>query len=241
MIEIKQFSKSYGNKIAVQPMNLTIESGSICGFIGHNGAGKTTTLKAIVGILPFQSGEIFICGHSIQKDTIKAKQKLAYVPDNPDIYEFMTGIDYINFICNAYAVPQAMRERNLEKYATEFEIKDVLNDGIGSYSHGMKQKVVLTSALIHQPEVLILDEPFVGLDPKASSVLKNAMIERCAEGGCILYSTHVLEVAENLCHTLAMIKDGKLLLHKKTEDILQNGSLEQTFFHYYQEEEPCSD
>lgn len=240
MIEISNFRKLYGTKVAVEQLDFTVEKGTICGFIGHNGAGKTSTLKAIAGIHSFDQGEIRINGYSIVTETLEAKKSMAYVPDNPDVYGFMTGMEFIQFICDAYQVPQAKRQENISYYATAFEIQPVLHQAISSYSHGMKQKVVLTSALVHEPSVLVLDEPFVGLDPKASNELKGFMRKICEKGGCILYSTHVLEVAQHLCHDLAMIKDGKLVLHGKTAKILQQDSLETLFLEVQEGDSSCS-
>ncbi|MCH4886675.1 ABC transporter ATP-binding protein [Acidaminobacter sp. JC074] len=229
MIRISNFTKKYKDKIAVDGLNLSVEGGSICGFIGHNGAGKTTTLKALVGIHDFDEGEIYVGGHSIKTQTLQAKRIMAYIPDNPDIYDFMTGIDYLNFISDAYQVKQKLRKSLIDKYAGLFEISGVLNDPISSYSHGMKQKLVIISALVHSPQVLILDEPFVGLDPKASHTLKELMKDICDKGGAILFSTHVLEVAQNLCDTIAIIKNGSLLTSGTTHEVLQDKSLESLF------------
>ncbi len=229
MIKITNLTKKYKQKIAVDNLSLTVEKGTICGFIGHNGAGKTTTLKALMGLIEFDDGDITINGYSIKTDALKAKEIMAYIPDNPDIYDFMKGIDFLNFIADVYKIETNTRKTLIEKYAKQFEIHDALNDVISSYSHGMKQKLVIISALIHSPQVLILDEPFVGLDPKASHTLKSLMRQMCDNGGCILFSTHVLEVAQNLCDNIAIIKQGKLLVNGKTTDVVQNKSLEALF------------
>lgn len=238
MIKITNFSKSYGTKVAVKNLNFEVKKGEITGFIGHNGAGKSTTLKAIVGILPFQEGEITICNKSIVKDPIEAKKLIAYVPDNPDIYEFMTGMEYLNFVCDAYAMSQGEREKQIKAHSEEFEITSPLKDLISTYSHGTKQKLVLLSAFVHNPTILILDEPFVGLDPKASSILKLKMKELCQLGGCILYSTHVLEVAEQLCDNIVMLKKGKMVFQGKTQEILEDKSLETLYLEEENEDSP---
>ena len=230
MLEIKHFSKSYsGNKKAVDDLTLTIQAGDIYGFTGHNGAGKSTTIKAVAGILDFSEGEILIDGVSIQKDPISCKQKTAYIPDNPDVYEFMTGIKYLNFIADIFGVSKELRESRIRTYADAFEITANLGDPISSYSHGMKQKLVLISAFLHEPKLLILDEPFVGLDPKASLTLKNLMKELCARGGAIFFSTHVLEVAQKLCNKIAIIKQGKLVVSNDIDVVLGDSSLEDVF------------
>lgn len=230
MLSIRNFTKTYkGGKKAVDSLSLEIQSGDIYGFIGHNGAGKTTTIKAVAGILDFEEGEIFIDGKSVKKEPVACKQKLAYIPDNPDIYDYMTGIKYLNFICDMYGVDGGRREAEIKKYADMFEITGNLGDLISSYSHGMKQKLVLISAFIHQPKLLILDEPFVGLDPKASLTLKQLMHEKCAEGSAIFFSTHVLEVAQKLCNKIAIIKQGRLIVSGDIDDILGNHSLEDVF------------
>ena len=209
-------------------MSLTVKAGEIYGFVGHNGAGKSTTIKAIVGALGFDSGDILVDGKSIKNDPINAKQVLAYVPDNPDIYEHLTGIQYINFVCDIYGVNEDRNER-IEKYATEFQIKDNLGDLISSYSHGMKQKLVLISALVHQPKLLVLDEPFVGLDPIASFRIKEIMKELCKNGSSIFFSSHVLEVVEKLCDRVGIIKKGKLVVEGTIEEIAKDKSLEKLF------------
>lgn len=230
MLEIKNYTKIYkGGKVAVDHLNLTIEDGDIYGFIGHNGAGKTTTIKAVAGILDFDEGEILIDGKSIKTQPIQCKQSMAYIPDNPDIYEYLTGIKYLNFIADIYGVGRNERQERIKKYGDMFEITGNLGDLISSYSHGMKQKLVLISALIHQPKLLILDEPFVGLDPKASLTLKNLMKEVCREGSAIFFSTHVLEVAQKLCNKIAIIKNGHLVISGDMDTVLGDSSLEDVF------------
>lgn len=230
MLEIKNYTKIYkGNKVAVDHLNLTIEDGDIYGFIGHNGAGKTTTIKAVAGILDFEEGEILIDGKSIKAQPIECKREMAYIPDNPDIYEYLTGIKYLNFIGDIYQVGKREREERIKTYGDMFEITANLGDLISSYSHGMKQKLVLISALIHRPKLLILDEPFVGLDPKAALTLKNLMRELCQEGSAIFFSTHVLEVAQKLCNKIAIIKNGRLVISGDMETVLGDASLEDVF------------
>jgi len=230
MLEIKNFSKVYkGGKKAVDHFNLTVEAGDIYGFIGHNGAGKSTMIKAIAGVLDFEEGEIFIDGHSVQKSPLECKEIIAYIPDNPDLYEHLTGIQYLNFIADIFKVGKDEREERIRKYGELFEITSVLGDLISSYSHGMKQKLALISALIHKPKLLLLDEPFVGLDPKAALILKNTMHEICKEGSAIFFSTHVLDVAEKLCNKIAIIKGGKLIEAGATEILIKNQSLESLY------------
>ncbi|MBU1093768.1 MAG: ABC transporter ATP-binding protein [Firmicutes bacterium] len=230
MLEIKDVSKSYdGIKQACDHVSLTIEKGDLFGFIGHNGAGKTTLLKSIAGIINFDSGEILLDGFSIKKDPIEVKKLIAYIPDNPDIYESLTGIQYLEFIADVFKIDTDQRTREVDKYATMFEILDVLNNPISSYSHGMKQKLVIISALIHKPQLLLLDEPFVGLDPKASFLLKEVFQDMCSQGVSIFFSTHVLEVVEKLCNKVAIIKQGKVVAHGMTQDIIANESLENIF------------
>jgi len=230
MLVIKSFTKEYskGTK-AVDGLSIHVEKGDIYGFIGHNGAGKTTTLKAVAGIIDFNEGEIFVDGLSVQKNPVECKSKLAYIPDNPDLYEFMTGIKYLNFIADMFSIPSDIRAEKIKKYSTMFELEDNLSSLIGSYSHGMKQKLALISALIHDPKLLLLDEPFVGLDPKASHLLKETMKEMVANGASIFFSTHVLEVAEKLCTKIAIIKSGKLIESGATSDIIGKSSLEDIF------------
>ena len=211
MLRIENLTKTYGEKRAVDNLSLRIAPGEIYGFIGHNGAGKTTTLKAVVGILQFDKGEVFIKGESIRKNPLACKQKIAYIPDNPDLYEFMTGIKFLNFIADIFGVPEEKRQERIRKYADLFEMTENLAQPIASYSHGMKQKLAIISAWIHEPKLIIMDEPFVGLDPKAAHILKQMMREVCDEGGAIFFSTHVLEVAEKLCDKVAIIRNGQLI------------------------------
>lgn len=231
MLTIQNLTKHYkGSDKGVTGLDLEIEAGDIYGFIGHNGAGKTTTIKCITGIQDFDEGEIWIDGLSVKKDAMACKERTAYIPDNPDLYEYMTGIQYLNFISDIFRVSAAERRERIETYADAFEITSSLGDLISSYSHGMKQKLAILSALVHTPKLLILDEPFVGLDPKASLVLKDVMRNLCAEGGAIFFSTHVLEVAEKLCNKVAIIRDGRLVATGRMEDIVaEGGSLESTF------------
>ena len=230
MIEIKNVSKIYnGEKKAVDNISFTVNDGEIFAFIGHNGAGKTTTIKSIVGILDFEEGDILVNGISIKKFPIKCKKQMAYVPDNPDLYENMRAIDFINFVCDMYETSAEERKRNIEKYAKMFEIEDKLYDDISSFSHGMKQKVALIAALAHNPEVLIMDEPFVGLDPKAVYDMKEIMRNMCKEGKTIFFSTHILEVAEKLCNRVAIIKQGKIVKVGNMQEIKGDESLEQVF------------
>ena len=230
MLKINNFSKEYSKgKKAVDNISLTVNSGEIFGFIGHNGAGKTTTIKAIVGILEFSEGDIVIDNKSIKKSPIECKKVMAYIPDNPDLYEALTGIQYISFIADIYKVSKEQREELIKYYGDKFELTKYLGDLISSYSHGMKQKLAVISALIHKPKLLILDEPFVGLDPKAARALKEIMREICNEGSAIFFSTHVLEVAEKLCDKIAIIKQGKIVVVGDTEEVKGNSSLEDVF------------
>lgn len=230
MLEIKNVSKSYdGVKKACDQINLTIESGDLYGFVGHNGAGKTTLLKSIAGIISFDEGEILVNGKSIKTEPLEVKKDIAYIPDNPDIYETLTGIQYLQMIANVFGVSQNDRARKIDEYATLFELTQVLQQPISSYSHGMKQKLVIISALIHSPKLLLLDEPFVGLDPKASFQLKEIFKNMCAQGVSIFFSTHVLEVVEKLCNKVAIIKQGKIVAQGNTQDIILNQSLEDIF------------
>lgn len=230
MLEIKNFSKTYkGGKKAVDSLNLMVQAGEIYGFIGHNGAGKSTTIKAVAGVLEFEEGEILIEGKSIKKDPVACKKMMAYIPDNPDLYEHLTGIQYLNFIGDMYEVPAGIREERIRAYGDMLEITDDLGDLISSYSHGMKQKTALISALLHEPKLMILDEPFVGLDPKATLMLKNVMKEMCQKGSAIFFSTHVLDVAEKLCTKIAIIKDGKLVVAGDTDTLTRDESLESVF------------
>ena len=229
MLRIENLTKTYGEKRAVDNLSLHIAPGEIYGFIGHNGAGKTTTLKAVVGILQFDKGEVFIKGESIRKNPLACKQKIAYIPDNPDLYEFMTGIKFLNFIADIFGVPEEKRQERIRKYADLFEMTENLAQPIASYSHGMKQKLAIISAWIHEPKLIIMDEPFVGLDPKASHLLKGMMREVCDNGGAIFFSTHVLEVAEKLCDKIAIIKGGKLIRSGTVEEVKGDDSLEEVF------------
>lgn len=229
MLEIKNLTKRYGDKTVVENINLQIESGDIYGFIGHNGAGKTTTIKAITGIIPYDQGEIYINGKSIKEDPIGCKRNIAYIPDNPDLYEHLTAIQYLNFIADIFEVDSEVRYQRIKKYTELFEIEDKLGDLLSSYSHGMKQKIAIISALIHEPKLLILDEPFVGLDPKSSLTLKTVMKELCQRQSSIFFSTHVLEVAEKLCNKVAVIKEGKLITSGTMQDVKGDSSLENVF------------
>ena len=229
MLNIQHLTKAYGDKKAVDDLSLHIAPGEIYGFIGHNGAGKTTTLKSIVGILQFDSGEITIDGISIKADPLACKRKIAYIPDNPDLYEFMTGIQYLNFIADIFGVSANDRQRRIRKYADLFELTDDLAQSIAAYSHGMKQKLAIISAWIHEPRLVIMDEPFVGLDPKASHLLKSMMREKCDMGGAIFFSTHVLEVAEKLCDKVAIIKGGQLIRSGTMDEVKGDDSLEDVF------------
>lgn len=230
MIEIKNYTKVYNKtKKAVDNISLTIGDGEIFGFIGHNGAGKTTTIKSVVGILDFDEGEIFINGKSIKEEAIACKKEMAYIPDNPDIYESLTGIQFLNFVCDMYEVAKEVRMERIAKYSNIFEITSNLGDVISSYSHGMKQKLTIISALIHNPKVLVLDEPFVGLDPKAVFDLKEIMKEMCENGVSIFFSTHVLDVAEKLCTKVAIIGKGKILKVGTMDDVKGDSSLEDVF------------
>lgn len=229
MLKIEHLTKQYGDKKAVDDLSLTIRPGEIYGFIGHNGAGKTTTLKACCGILQYDSGEITVDGVSMKKDPITCKSKIAYIPDNPDLYEFMTGIRYLNFVADIFGVSGSARQNKIRSLADAFEISADLAQPISAYSHGMKQKLAIISALIHDPKLIIMDEPFVGLDPKASHLLKQLMREICQNGGAIFFSTHVLEVAEKLCDKIAIIKNGKLIQSGTVEEVKGNTSLEDVF------------
>ena len=236
MLEIKNYSKSYsGDKKAADNVSLTVERGDIYGFIGHNGAGKSTTIRAVVGVLDFTEGEIFINGHSVKTEPMECKKITAYIPDNPDLYENLTGIQYLNFVADVFGIGAQEREELIEKYADMFEITASLGDLISSYSHGMKQKVAIISALIHKPELLVLDEPFVGLDPKASFTLKQIMHEMCEQGCAIFFSTHVLDVAEKLCNKIAIIRQGKIVAAGSIDELTNGQSLEETFLEAYNE------
>ena len=229
MLKIEHLTVKYGDKTAVDDLSLHIQKGEIYGFIGHNGAGKTTTIKAATGILAFNDGEIYIDGVSMKNDPLSCKKLLAYIPDNPDLYEYMTGLQYLNFIADIFGVSSGVRKDRTEKYAAAFEIQNDLTSGINSYSHGMKQKLAIISAWIHEPKLILMDEPFVGLDPKAAHILKGMMRQMCDKGGAIFFSTHVLEVAEKLCDKVAIIKGGKLIRHGTMEEVKGDDSLEEVF------------
>lgn len=229
MLQIINYSKSYDTKKVVKNVNVNVEAGEIYGFIGHNGAGKTTTIKSIAGILDFEEGDILIDGKSIKKDPIACKQMMAYIPDNPELYDGLSGIKYLNFIADIYNVDTNRRMELIKKYSEAFELDKNLGDSISSYSHGMKQKLAIIAALIHEPKLLLLDEPFVGLDPKASHILKQTMREICDQGGCIFFSTHVLEVVEKLCDHVCIIKNGEIVKDGTVEEIVGDASLEDVF------------
>ena len=230
MLEIKHYSKSYGgDRKAADDVSLSVMGGDIYGFIGHNGAGKSTTIRAVVGVLDFTEGEIYIDGHSVKDDPMACKRITAYIPDNPDLYENLTGIQYLNFVADVFGISAAEREQSIRKYAGMFEITDDLGDLISAYSHGMKQKLAIISALIHKPKLLVLDEPFVGLDPKATFTLKEIMREMCQNGTAIFFSTHVLDVAEKLCNKVAIIKHGRIIASGTMEELTEGHSLEEAF------------
>ncbi len=229
MLRIEHLNKSYGEKKAVQDLSLHIRPGEIYGFIGHNGAGKTTTIKCCCGILQFEGGEIYVDGISLKDNPLACKEKIAYIPDNPDLYEFMTGIQFLNFVADIFAVSANDRQERIRRFADSFELTESLAQPISSYSHGMKQKLAIISALIHDPSLIIMDEPFVGLDPKASHLLKELMRQICDEGGAIFFSTHVLEVAEKLCDKVAIIKGGQLIKSGTMEEVKGDSSLENVF------------
>lgn len=229
MLKIEHLTKTYNDGKAVDDLSLHIKKGEIYGFIGHNGAGKTTTIKSCCGIQQFDSGEIYIDGTSIKEDSIACKQKIAYIPDNPDLYEFMTAIQYLNFVADIFGVSAEDRKERIHKYADLFELTDSLGQNVSEYSHGMKQKLAIIAALIHEPKLIIMDEPFVGLDPIASHLLKKIMREMCDNGSAIFFSTHVLEVAEKLCDKVAIIKNGKLVVSGTMEEVKGDASLEDVF------------
>ena len=229
MLKIEHLTKVYGDKKAVDDLSLHIRPGEIYGFIGHNGAGKTTTIKSCCGILQYDSGEVFVDGVSMKENPIACKEKIAYIPDNPDLYEFMTGIQFLNFVADIFGVSAGERQKRIRKYADEFELTADLAQPVSAYSHGMKQKLAIISALIHEPKLVIMDEPFVGLDPKASHILKGIMRDICDKGGAIFFSTHVLEVAEKLCDKVAIIKGGKLIKSGTMEEVKGDTSLENVF------------
>ena len=229
MLKIENLTKNYGDKKAVDGLNLHIHAGELYGFIGHNGAGKTTTLKACCGILNFEEGEIYVDGVSVRENPLACKGKIAYIPDNPDLYGYMSGIQYLNFIADIFKVNADVREMRIHKYADDFELTSALAQPISTYSHGMKQKLAVIAALIHEPKLMIMDEPFVGLDPKAAHTLKTMMRDLCARGGAIFFSTHVLEVAEKLCDKIAIIKGGKLVKEGTMDEVKGDLSLENVF------------
>ena len=229
MLNIEHLTKTYGEKKAVDDLNLHIRPGEIYGFIGHNGAGKTTTLKSVAGILQFDAGEIYIGGDSVREKPLECKRKIAYIPDNPDLYEYMTGIRYLNFIADIFGVDAALRRERIRRYADAFELTGDLAQPIAAYSHGMKQKLAVIAAWLHEPQLILMDEPFVDLDPKAAHLLKGMMREICDRGGAIFFSTHVLEVAEKLCDKVAIIKGGKLIRSGTMEEVKGDDSLEEVF------------
>lgn len=230
MLEIKNFSKSYAaGKKAADNVSISVEPGDIYGFIGHNGAGKSTTIRSVVGVLQFEEGEILIDGHSVKTEPLECKKVTAYIPDNPDLYEALTGIQYLNFIADVFGISGEEREKRIKEYAGRFEIEAALGDLISSYSHGMKQKVALIGALIHEPKLLVLDEPFVGLDPKAAFTLKEIMHELCTRGTAVFFSTHVLDVAQKLCNKIGIIKGGKMIASGTMDELIGDKSLEDVF------------
>ena len=229
MLKIDHLTKTYGEKTAVDDLSLHIQPGELYGFIGHNGAGKTTTLKSVVGILQFDSGEITIDGVSVKADPITCKKSIAYIPDNPDLYDFMTGMQYLNFVCDIFGVAADVRQERIQALAEGFELTADLAQPISSYSHGMKQKLAIISAWVHEPKLVVMDEPFVGLDPKAAHLMKGMMREICDKGGAIFFSTHVLEVAERLCDKVAIIKGGRLVRSGTMEEVKGDTSLESVF------------
>jgi ABC-2 type transport system ATP-binding protein len=236
MLQINNLTKTYpGGKTAVKDLSLTVEDGDLYGFIGHNGAGKTTTIKSVVGILPFDSGTIEIDGHSVTAEPMTTKSMIAFIPDTPELYDTMTGTQYLNFVSDIFRISKPDRKERIEKYATMLEMTDVLNNPISSFSHGMKQKLSLIAAFTHEPKLLILDEPFVGLDPRASFTVKKVMKEFCEKGNAIFFSTHVLEVAEKLCSKIAIIKNGELIACGDTETVKGNQSLEEVFLELTEE------
>ena len=230
VLEIRDFTKSYGGgEPTVENLSLTVRAGDIFGFIGHNGAGKSTTIRSIVGVQEFEGGDIFVCGRSVRTESLEARRCLAYIPDNPDLYEHLTGEQYLNFIADVFSLTAEERRERIALYTGKFEITDALGSLISSYSHGMKQKLALCSALIHEPKLMVLDEPFVGLDPKAALTLKNCMHELCEKGGAVFFSTHVLDVAEKLCNRIAIIKKGRLVAQGDTETLVGDSTLEDVF------------
>ncbi|MBO7675095.1 MAG: ABC transporter ATP-binding protein [Atopobiaceae bacterium] len=230
MLKISHYSKAYGEgKLAANDVSLAVMPGDIYGFIGHNGAGKSTTIRAVVGVLDFTDGEILIDGHSVKAEPLACKRVTAYIPDNPDLYDNLTGIQYLNFVADVFGIGASERQERIARYADLFEITSALGDLVGSYSHGMKQKVAIISALIHEPKLLVLDEPFVGLDPKATFTLKEIMHDMCARGAAVFFSTHVLDVAEKLCNKVAIIKQGKIIAAGTMDELTEGHSLEEAF------------
>lgn len=237
VLKIENFSKTYGGeKKAANNVNIEVEAGDIYGFIGHNGAGKSTTIRAVVGVLEFEEGEIYIDGHSVKGEPLECKKVTSYIPDNPDLYEHLTGIQYLNFIADVFGIDATTREERIKKYADEFEITSALGDMISSYSHGMKQKVAIIGALIHEPKLLVLDEPFVGLDPKAALSLKNIMKDMCSNGSAVFFSTHVLEVAQKLCNKISIIKQGAIVASGKMDELIGDQTLEDVFMEVVENE-----
>lgn len=237
VLKIEYFSKTYGGeKKAANNVNIEVEAGDIYGFIGHNGAGKSTTIRAVVGVLEFEEGEIYIDGHSVKGEPLECKKVTSYIPDNPDLYEHLTGIQYLNFIADVFGIDATTREERIKKYADEFEITSALGDMISSYSHGMKQKVAIIGALIHEPKLLVLDEPFVGLDPKAALSLKNIMKDMCSNGSAVFFSTHVLEVAQKLCNKISIIKQGAIVASGKMDELIGDQTLEDVFMEVVENE-----
>lgn len=231
MLKINNLTKKYpGSDKGVSDLTLHVAPGDLYAFIGHNGAGKTTALKAVCGIHAFEGGDIFVDGINVKEDALRAKRRMAYIPDNPDLFEYLTGIQYLNFVSDVFGLPEKVRRERIKRYAEAFEITEALGDLISAYSHGMKQKLAIISAFIHEPKLLVLDEPFVGLDPKASVVLKGLMRDLCESGGAVFFSTHVLEVAERLCSKVAIIKDGRLVVSGKMEEIVKEGSSLESIF-----------
>ena len=235
MLIIEHLTKTYGEKKAVDDLSLHIRPGEIYGFIGHNGAGKTTTLKSVAGILQFDSGTITIAGNSVTGDPIRCKRDIAYIPDNPDLYDFMSGIKYLNFVADIFGIPADVRAERIRKYADVFELTEDLAQPVNAYSHGMKQKLAVIAAWIHAPKLIVMDEPFVGLDPKAAHLLKEMMREHCDQGGAIFFSTHVLEVAEKLCDKVVIIKEGRLIKAGTMEEVKGDESLEEVFLELEEE------
>ncbi|MBR3056493.1 MAG: ABC transporter ATP-binding protein [Clostridiales bacterium] len=236
MLKIEHLTKTYpGGKIGVSDLSLEVKAGEIYGFIGHNGAGKTTTIKAIVGLHTFEQGTVLIDGISVTSDPLRAKSITAYIPDNPELYDNLSGMQFLNFVGDIFRVPKNVRKERVERYATELELRDALNNQVSSYSHGMKQKLAIIAAFMHEPKLLVMDEPFVGLDPKAAFTVKNMMREFCNKGSAIFFSTHVLEVAEKLCDKIAIIKDGRLIASGTMEEVKGNASLEEVFLEVTEE------